>query len=187
MQLAARRRCGVGKLIDLTGQRFGRLTVIERTENDKSRHICWRCRCDCGKAVVVSNSKLRSGHTQSCGCLNRELCSERAKRGQNSRKHDETGSRLYGVWQSMKRRCYSPKRKDFKNYGGRGIRVCEEWLHDFTAFRDWALANGYDENAPYGACTIDRIDVNGDYEPSNCRWATASEQQKNKRPKKRSQ
>ncbi len=161
------------KPIDLTGQRFGRLTVLEQAGRDSRREATWWCICDCGNKIQVPGYSLRRGNTQSCGCLKVDI----------HKVHGGYYSRLYKVWFSMKQRCYNPKSKDYKNYGGRGIIVCDEWLHDFETFRDWALQIGYDENAPFGECTIDRIDVNGNYEPCNCRWITIKEQRKNQRPK----
>lgn len=156
---------------NLIGQKFGRLTVIDLVESDAGANIPtkWICQCDCGKETVVRGSNLQSGVTRSCGCLSKELLIERHF------KHGGTGSRLYVTWQHMIRRCEKNTDRAYKYYGGRGISVHIDW-HDYTAFRDWALANGYADDL-----TIDRIDVNGNYEPSNCRWISLKEQQKNKR------
>lgn len=154
--------------IDLTGQRFGKLTVISVAENH-GRRSAWHCKCDCGKEVDVITESLRSGNTKSCGCTH----------GEN---HGCADDRLYGVWRAMKTRCTNPNSKKYPSYGGRGISVCDEWLHSFTAFRDWALTHGYDYDAPYGACTIDRIDVDGNYCPENCRWVDSKTQVRNRRP-----
>lgn len=148
---------------DLTGKRFGKLTVISRAENIGVK-TAWNCVCDCGKSVVVISNSLKTGNTKSCGCL--------------SRKHGGTNTRLYVVWRGMIDRCYKPYVERYKNYGGRGITVCDEW-HDFANFREWAIASGYDENAKHYDCTIDRIDVNGNYCPSNCRWISMNEQMQN--------
>ena len=154
---------------DLTGQRFGRLTVIEFVPNDKP-HAYWKCQCDCGNTIKTTTCSLRSGHSASCGCLNRE------KIIASCRVHGQWNTRLYRIWDKMKTRCYNSNSKAYKDYGGRGITVCDEWKNDFKAFYDWSMANGYTDEL-----SIDRIDVNGNYEPSNCRFADRKTQQRNRR------
>lgn len=162
---------------DLTGQRFGRLRVLRATGVTKQGEYKWECLCECGAVCEATGYRLRSGQTQSCGCYKHDRIVE------TKLKHGGRESRLYNVWNAMKTRCYNPKCRAFKHYGGRGIAVCEEWEHDFLAFKTWAEQAGYDEAASYGSCTLDRIDVDGNYEPENCRWVSHAEQQRNKRPR----
>lgn len=172
-------------IIDLTGKRFGRLLVIKRAGTAVGRNgqkvPTWECLCDCGNTATIRGSNLRSGATTSCGCYAKEVFH---KRGKDSATHGCTNTRLYQTWASMKRRCDAPGSPLFENYGGRGVKVCDEWEHSFEAFRDWALANGFQEDAKRGDCTLDRIDVDGDYCPSNCRWVDNLTQQNNKRSSK---
>lgn len=166
----------MGAFLDLSGQRFGRLTVLYlQPESDKFGSKIWRCKCDCGNELSVKSGNLRSGHTTSCGCFMKKRISE------TQSTHRESHGRLYNVWSGMKDRCYNRNSTFYKHYGGRGITVCDEWKDNYAAFRDWALANGYDVNAPKWKCTIDRINVNGNYCPDNCRFVDMKTQRHNRR------
>ena len=166
----------------LIGKKFNRLLVISRADNivqkDGRSRVAWSCLCDCGNRTIVVTNLLKSGRVKSCGCIKTE------RNRTYFTKHNGSHERLYKVWCSIKKRCYNKNFRQFMDYGGRGIAVCDEWLHNYSAFRDWAMANGYNPNAKFGECTIDRIHVNGNYEPSNCRWATIKEQNRNKRGSK---
>lgn len=170
----------MSKFIDLTGQRFGRLLVVKRDGLAKSGHALWLCKCDCGNEHVLTSNQLRSG-TQSCGCLQRERATEAAKKriGSNVRKRyciGEKNYRLHQCYKDMLHRCYKENNKRYKDYGFRGIKVCSEWLDDFYSFRDWAEKSGYADNL-----TLDRINVDKNYEPSNCRWVSSKKQNNNRR------
>lgn len=162
----------MSRLIDLTNFKFGRLLVIDRAGTDNNGHPLWNCICECGNKAVVAGGSLRSGNSSSCGCLQRELAAKRMTI------HGQKGTRLFAIWTSMRQRCNDPNYKDYCRYGGRGILVCKEW-QAFEPFYEWSLTNGYDPHAPRGFCTIDRINNDGDYEPSNCRWVTQTAQMRN--------
>jgi hypothetical protein len=171
------------KTIDETGNRYGRLTVVCRAGSTKRHMARWLCQCDCGGVSIVRGADLRNGNTKSCGCLEQET---RVRNGYQRMRptHGMSSSRLYGVWESMKTRCTNPTYPHYKDYGGRGIAVCNEWSSDFQTFATWALSNGYDESAPKGKCTLDRIDPDGNYCPENCRFADTEVQQNNRRDRK---
>lgn len=165
----------MGVVKDMTGLRFGRLTVIRREGTSLSPCVAtWRCLCDCGCEVVVRGDHLRSNRTKSCGCF------RRAAPRELHTTHGKSRTRLHVIWNGMNSRCYSPACKNYHRYGGRGITVCDEWRNDFRAFYEWAMASGYDENAPRGQCTIDRIDNDKGYSPDNCRWVDMNVQNNNK-------
>ena len=152
----------ISEVKDLTGQKFEKLLVISR-EPSKNGRAMWLCKCDCGNYITAMGKLLRNGHIKSCGCL-----------------HDSIGglsnSRLYRVWYGIKSRCYNTHHDAYARYGGRGIKMCDEWYNNFKAFYEWAIANGYNDTL-----TIDRIDNNKGYEPSNCRWVDKPTQQRNRR------
>lgn len=157
-----------GRAKDISGRRFGRLLVISADPERRGGHIAWRCQCDCGAEVTIVGWSLRRGVSQSCGCLRQE------KARVTPRTHGLKQSPEYSVWLAMRQRCGNPKHVSYKHYGERGIKVCPEW-HDFGVFyRDMGPR-------PSPRHSIDRINVDGDYRPGNCRWATPSEQRRNQR------
>ena len=164
------------KRYDPIGEVFNHVKVLEYSHKEGFCHY-YKCECLlCGRIFTTRKSSLVNGHTKTCGCV-RDAWSHS---GGCNRKHGLSNDRAYWLWAKVKSRCYNPNSREYKNYGGRGIRMCDEWL-DPKNFIEWAYSHGYDKNAPKGQCTLDRIDVDGNYEPSNCRFITNQEQQNNRR------
>ena len=167
----------ISKGQNISGMKFSRLLVLEYSHN-KGHYRIWKCLCDCGNITYVSTNALNSGHTKSCSCLQKEkLILAITKHGLTKLGQE---SPLYSIWENVKQRCLNKKCIHYKYYGGRGITICQEWESNFKAFHDWALNNGW-----VSGLTLERIDVDGNYEPSNCTWITLSKQQYNKRTSSR--
>ena len=164
---------------ELTGMRFGRLVVIRRDEENQSHHEkVWICKCDCGNEKSVTTSHLTTGSVRSCGCIRKEQAITRFKKAAGDNiTHGKSGTHLYSIWEGMKQRCKNPDNPVYRWYGGKGVRVCDEW-QDFSTFAEWSYSHGYIDlqDIPRSEkLSIDRIDSDGNYCPENCQWITISE------------
>lgn len=157
--------CGCSRIDDISGQKYGMLTIEKYVGKNKSGNSMWKCKCDCGNVRIFPKPYFRNSKILNCGCnINGKSM------------HGMTGTRLYIIWRGMKERCFNPNCNTYKDYGARGISICQEWIDDFMNFYNWSMANGYSDDL-----TIDRINNGGDYKPSNCRWTTKLTQANNKR------
>lgn len=176
----------MAKAKDYTNKKFGRLFVIERVREYEGKRFrtYYKCKCDCGKTITTRGDGLVRGSTVSCGCYHSEITGN-LNRGKPTATltHGKSRTRLYRVYMDMKTRCYNKNDHNYKNYGARGITICKEWLEDYLQFEKWAFSNGYDKDAPKMKCTIDRINNNKGYCPSNCRWVGMDVQNRNRRRK----
>lgn len=163
---------------NLIGEKFGMLTVIEKDSTPHNdRKTYWKCKCDCGNEKIIRSDSLLGGKSNSCGCFNVT----------SHQKHGLHEHKLYYTWEGMKARCYNPNNIKYSIYGKRNITICNKWKNNFLEFYNWAISNGYNEHIKkYGHrnTTIDRINSDGNYEPSNCRWATIKEQNQNRKSRK---
>lgn len=157
------------KYENISGQKFNKLTALYKLNNYHKKGCYWLCVCDCGNLKEVRKQDLKRGYVKSCGC---------SKKGIHTT-HEKTNTRLYKIYYGMRRRCYNVNYPYYKDYGGRGITMCDEWFNNFMNFHNWAIDNGYDDNL-----TIDRIDNNKGYSPNNCRWTTSKQQNRNRRTAK---
>ena len=165
-----------GFQIDRTGETHNGIKFIRFIKNNKHNKAVWLCQCHCKKEFSVVGSAVVSGNTESCGCTKYSNLTRASGKDSGGYKHGGSDSRLYRVWKGMRARCNNPKTNGYENYGGRGIKVCDEWNEEYSVFQDWALNHGYQENL-----TLDRIELDGMYEPENCRWVDWNTQARNKR------
>ena len=162
----------MSRVKNLTGKKFCRLLVVSRAENTIDGRAKWNCKCDCGTSIIARGSNLMNGHTQSCGCLKKERTIE------TSVIHGKSHTKIHNLWKNMKQRCSNPDNHKYKNYGGRGIKVCDEWNKDFQNFYDYVSQLPHYGEQGY---SLDRIDNDGNYEPGNVKWSTSTEQSRNRR------
>lgn len=169
------------RLYDITGHKINMLTVLEKVGSNEKQKALYKCKCDCGNIKIITAGDLKSGRVVSCGCQAKSILDNLHE---YNKIHGLSNDRLYSVWKNMIQRCENPNCEAYRYYGERGISVCEEW-HDIKVFVQWAYSHGYNPNAKRGDCTIDRINNDGNYEPSNCRWVNMIVQANNKRKRKK--